>query len=203
MRFPIFTSIVFTLTTHSATAYKPWNGTIPESVNEECRQALSTDIDCPFVLGRDSVESGLYLKDPALSASYCSSSCRSSLRQYFLDFSRACYKETLLEGVAGLDATADYALSLFGTQEYLCVADEDGPCLGAFYKEERDFCSECGLKLAGISAMFEFRKPLNIGPNKYMCLQENCAKDKNSFLSKDDGKAKLDKFFKELISGGF
>lgn len=124
MRFPIFTSIVFTLTTHSATAYKPWNGTIPESVNEECRQALSTDIDCPFVLGRDSVESGLYLKDPALAASYCSSSCRSSLRQYFLDFSRACYKEDLLEGLLGLDATVDYALSLFGTQEYLCVADE-------------------------------------------------------------------------------
>ena len=47
--------------------------------------------------------------------------------------------------------------------------------------------------------MFEFKNPLNIGPNKYMCLQENCAKDENSFLSKDDGKAKLDKFFKELI----
>lgn len=47
--------------------------------------------------------------------------------------------------------------------------------------------------------MFEFKKPLNIGPNKYMCLQENCAKDENSFLSKDDGKAKLDRFFKELI----
>ncbi|KAF4959862.1 hypothetical protein FGADI_1365 [Fusarium gaditjirri] len=165
MRFPIFTSIVFTLTTHSATAYKPWNGTIPESINEECRLALSADIDCPFVLGRDSVESGRYFKDPALAASYCSSSCRSTLRQYFLDFSRSCYQEDLPEGL-GPDATVDYALSLFGTQEYLCVADENGLCLEAFYKEERDFCSECGLKMAGISVMFDFKKPLNISYNK-------------------------------------
>ncbi|KAF5550947.1 hypothetical protein FNAPI_7622 [Fusarium napiforme] len=199
MRFSISTSIVFTLATHSATALKPWNSTIPESIDEECRQALTSDIDCPFFLGRDSIEKGHYLEDPAAAAAYCSSSCRSSLRQYFFNYSRACYESDLPEGLPGPDETVEYVMSIFGTQEYLCVADEDGLCLGAFYKKERDFCSECGLKLAGISAMLELKKPLNISSKQFMCLQKNCAKDENGFLAKDDGKAKLEKFFKELL----
>ncbi|KAG5803407.1 hypothetical protein H9Q74_011722 [Fusarium xylarioides] len=90
-------------------------------------------------------------------------------------------------------------MSLLATQMILCVADEEGPCLEALYKRKQDLCSECGLKVAYLSAMFEFKKPLNISSKQFMCLHENCAKEPDSFVSDDDGKARLDEFFKELI----
>ncbi|KAF4442407.1 hypothetical protein FACUT_2066 [Fusarium acutatum] len=179
MRFPIFTSIVFTLTTHSATAYRPWNATIPESFNEECRKVLSTEIDCPFFLRREWVDDGYYLKDEVVE-SYCSPSCRSSLGRYTADLTAACADEDIWGETPGPQAAADFGMSLLATQIFLCVADEEGPCLAAFYKGKRDLCSECGLKVAYLSAMFEFKKPLKIGSKKFMCLQDNCAKEPGS-----------------------
>jgi hypothetical protein len=123
MRFLLPKSILLALTTHSATAYKPWNGTIPDSVNEECRQVLSTDVDCPFVVGRQWVNDGYHLKEQVVE-SYCSSSCRSSLRQYVSDLTMACYNEDIWEESPGPQAALDFAMSMAETHVFLCVADE-------------------------------------------------------------------------------
>ncbi|EWG47864.1 hypothetical protein FVEG_07862 [Fusarium verticillioides 7600] len=197
MRLPIFTSIVLTFTTHSATAFKPWNSTIPGSFNEECRKVLSTEIDCPFMAFREWVNDGYYLKNEV--DSYCSSSCWSSLGQYSADLTAACVDEDIWGGSTGPQAAMDFSMSLLATHIILCVADEEGSCLEALYKRKRDLCSECGLKVAYLGAMFEFKKPLNISSKQFMRLHENCAQEPDSFVSNDDGKAKLEKFFKELI----
>ncbi|CVK89763.1 uncharacterized protein FMAN_16072 [Fusarium mangiferae] len=198
MRFPTFTSIVFTLTIHSATAYRSWNRTIPESFNEECRKVLSTEIDCPDFLRREWVDDGYYLKGERVE-SYCSSSCRSSLGQYGADLTAACVDEDIWGESTGLQAALDFSMSLLAAQMILCVADEEGPCLEALYKRKRDLYSECGLKVAYLSSMFEFKKPLNISSKQFICLHENCAKEPGSFVSNEDGKARLTKWFNDLI----
>lgn len=132
MRFPIFTSIVFTLTTHSATAYRPWNSTIPEAFNEECRKVLSTEIDCPYFLRREWVDDGYYLKGEKVE-SYCSSSCRSSLGQYSADLTAACVNEDIWGESAGPQAALDFSMSLLAAQMILCVADESvAACFNVF-----------------------------------------------------------------------
>ncbi|KAF4467713.1 domain-containing [Fusarium albosuccineum] len=127
--------------------YKLWNSDIPDSFPESCREALSQDIDCPFVASKEHVMGYNVLKGP-IGASYCPDPCRSSLNAFLANLIGSCGddKYKFWKTLPKEQTAVEFARSIVWSRNILCLEDESGLCLEALYSQERGPCSECALK---------------------------------------------------------
>lgn len=102
---------------------------LPDSVPQTCREALSRDIDCPFVVLADQVRNfdGLNSKvydDPR--ALYCFNPCRSSLGDFLDNVVVACgdFKDDLWEDISETRSTMEFAESIIWARGLFCLKEK-------------------------------------------------------------------------------
>lgn len=102
---------------------------LPDSVPQTCREALSQDIDCPFVVSVEQVRDFDGLKSTVYDSPktlYCANPCRSSLSNFLDNVVVACgdFKGGLWENISESRSTMEFAESILWAQDIFCLEDE-------------------------------------------------------------------------------
>lgn len=101
---------------------------LPDFIPQTCREALSRDIDCPFVVSAeqvrdfDSLSNNAYDNQRSL---YCADPCRSSLGGFLDNVVVSCgdFKDGLWENISEARSTMEFAESILWAQDLFCLDD--------------------------------------------------------------------------------
>jgi hypothetical protein len=102
---------------------------LPDFVPQTCREALSRNIDCPFVVSAEQVRDFDGLKSQVYDnprALYCADPCLSSLSNFLDNVVVACgdFKGGLWENISESRSTMEFAESILWAQDIFCLEDE-------------------------------------------------------------------------------
>ncbi|RSL53079.1 hypothetical protein CEP54_010571 [Fusarium duplospermum] len=103
-----------------------------DSIPKTCREALSRDIDCPFVVSAEQVRDFDGLSSKAYDnprTLYCTDPCRSSLGGFLDNVVVSCgdFKDGLWENISEARSTMEFAESILWAQDLFCLGDELHP----------------------------------------------------------------------------
>ncbi|KAM5342662.1 hypothetical protein ACJ41O_013628 [Fusarium nematophilum] len=151
----VYRALLISLAIDLASPYKIWKSLsdIPDSVPERCREALSQEVDCPFVASPEKARGLNVLKGP-VGASYCANPCRNSLDAFLDNIIVACGggEYNLWRAMPETQSAKEFAESIIWARDLLCLEDDSGLCLEALYSQEREPCSDCALKWQALMA---------------------------------------------------
>ncbi|RMJ07362.1 hypothetical protein CDV36_013033 [Fusarium kuroshium] len=98
---------------------------LPDLIPQSCREALSRDINCPFVISAEQVRDFNGLNSKAYDnprALYCADPCRSSLGNFLDNVVVSCgdFKDGLWENISEARSTMEFTESILWAQDLFC-----------------------------------------------------------------------------------